>query len=174
LLSRLIEDLRTLALSETGALNLEKEPTDVCELARDVIRAFANEASAQQVSLEIDSPAAVPPIVIDSVRIRQVLNNLLSNALQHTLPRGSIQIRIVATSQSETLVEVHDSGRGMTHDELEHAFERFQKGPRSRGSGLGLAIAHSLVVAHGGEIRAISQPGQGTTISFTLPPDGQK
>jgi two-component system, OmpR family, sensor histidine kinase BaeS len=169
LLSRLVEDLRTLALSESGALNLEKEPTDVTDLARDVVRAFANEASAQQVRLEIDSPADIPAIVIDGVRIRQVLNNLLSNALQHTPARGSIQIRVVATPQSEILVEVHDTGTGMTQEELEHAFERFQKGPGSRGSGLGLAIAHSLVVAHGGEIRAFSPPGQGTRISFTLP-----
>ncbi len=71
-LSRLIEDLRTLALSETGALRLEKEPTDVSELARDVIRAFATEASVQQVTLKIEVPDDLPPVMIDAVRIRQV------------------------------------------------------------------------------------------------------
>lgn len=169
LLSRLIEDLRTLALSETGALQLEKEPTDVTELARDVIRAFAAEASAQHVTLKIEAPADLSSVVIDPVRIRQVLNNLLSNALQHTPPGGCIETSVAATDQAEILVQVHDTGSGMTQEEVERAFERFQKGPGSRGSGLGLSIARSLVVAHGGEIRAVSQPGSGATISFTLP-----
>jgi signal transduction histidine kinase len=171
LLSRLIEDLRTLALSETGALKLEKEPADVSELARDVVSAFTNEASVRQVTLSVDAPAGLPFVVIDAVRIRQVLNNLLSNALQHTPPEGSVQIRVAVTPQSETLVEVHDTGTGMSQDEVERAFERFQKGPGSRGSGLGLTIARNLIVAHGGGMQAISQPGQGTTILFTLPPD---
>jgi signal transduction histidine kinase len=174
LLSRLVEDLRTLALSETGALNLEKEPTDLSELARDVIRAFANEASSQGVRLEIEIPTPLPSVDIDAIRFRQVLNNLLLNALQHTPPGGSIQTRVTATTQSDTLVEVHDTGSGMTQDEVERAFERFQKGPGSRGAGLGLTIARNLVLAHGGEMRAVSQPGHGTTISFTLPHETQK
>ena len=89
LLSRLIEDLRTLALSEADALKLEKELTDLGELARDVIRAFAAEASAQQVTLRIEAPAGLPLVMMDGVRIRQVLNNLLSNALRHTPAGGS-------------------------------------------------------------------------------------
>lgn len=173
LLSRLIEDLRTLALSETGTLKLEKEVTDVSELVRDATRAFMNEASAQQVTLNLEVAAGLPPVVIDPVRIRQVLNNLLLNALQHTPPNRSIQIVVTTTLHSQVLVEVHDTGSGMTQQEVERAFDRFYKGPGSRGSGLGLAIARNLVLAHGGEVRAVSQPGQGTTISFTLPQDAQ-
>jgi signal transduction histidine kinase len=169
LLSRLIEDLRTLALSETGALTLEKEPTDMNELTRDVINSFMDEASAHQVALTTEARADLPPIVIDTVRIRQVLNNLLSNALQHTPSGGSIQTRVAVTDHGEMLVEVHDTGSGMSQEELKRAFERFQKGPKSRGSGLGLTIARNLVLAHGGEMRATSQLGSGTTISFTLP-----
>ena len=169
LLSRLIEDLRTLALSEAGALRLEKELTDVGELTRDVVRAFASEAAAQQVTLKIETAAGLPLAMIDGVRIRQVLNNLLSNALHYTPPGGSIETTVGATNQTGIFVQVQDTGSGMTQAEVERAFERFQKGPDSRGSGLGLTIARNLVLAHGGEIRAVSHPGSGTTISFTLP-----
>ena len=169
LLSRLIEDLRTLALSEADALRLEKELTDVSELARDVIRAFASEAAAQQVTLKIETAVSLPLVMIDGVRIRQVLNNLLSNALRHTPAGGSIETSVKATDQAAILVEMHDTGSGMTQEEVERAFERFQKGPGSPGSGLGLTIARNLVLAHGGEIRAVSHLGSGTTISFTLP-----
>jgi len=107
---------------------LEKEPTDVSELARDVIRAVANEASSQGISLGIEIPTPMPSVDIDAVRFRQVLNNLRLNALQHTPLGGSIQTRVTATPQSDTLVEVHDTGSGMTQDEVERAFERFQRG----------------------------------------------
>jgi signal transduction histidine kinase len=169
LLSRLIEDLRTLALSEAGALRLEKELTNVSELARDVVRTFATQAAAQQVRLEIETAASLEPVMIDGVRIRQVLNNLLSNALRHTPAGGSIETSVGATDQAAILIQVHDTGTGMTQEEVDRAFERFQKGPGSQGSGLGLTIARNLVLAHGGEIRADSHPGSGTTISFTLP-----
>jgi signal transduction histidine kinase len=169
MLSRLIEDLRTLALSESGALQLQKELTDVRELAREVVRAFTAEASAHHVALSVDAPAELPHVAIDAVRIRQVLNNLVSNALQHTPPQGSIYINVRPTDDSRMLVQVRDTGRGMTQEELDRAFDRFHKGPDSRGSGLGLPIARNLVLAHGGEMWATSQPGSGTTISFTLP-----
>jgi two-component system OmpR family sensor kinase/two-component system sensor histidine kinase BaeS len=169
MLSRLVEDLRTLALSESGTLQLQKDLTDIAELAREVIQAFAAEASARHVALSVDAPAGLPPIVIDAVRIRQVLNNLISNALQHTPAEGSVKISVTATNETEILVQVRDTGRGMNQAELERAFDRFHKGPDSRGSGLGLPIARNLVLAHGGEMRATSQPGSGSTISFTLP-----
>ena len=70
-------------------------------------------------------------------------------------------------------VDVRDTGSGMTAEEIEHAFERFHKGPESRGSGLGLTIARGLVAAHGGEIRASSEPGSGTTMTFTLPREAE-
>jgi signal transduction histidine kinase len=76
---------------------------------------------------------------------------------------------VTATNETEILVQVRDTGRGMNQAELERAFDRFHKGPDSRGSGLGLPIARNLVLAHGGEMRATSQPGSGSTISFTLP-----
>lgn len=168
MLSRLIEDLRTLALSETGTLPLQKVATDVAELAREVVRAFTTEASARHVALSVNAPAELPHIVIDAVRIRQVLNNLVSNALQHTPAEGSVNISVTPTDDFRMLVQVHDTGRGMTQEELDSAFDRFHRGPDSRGSGLGLPIARNLVLAHGGEMQATSHLGSGTTISFTL------
>jgi signal transduction histidine kinase len=173
LLSRLIEDLRTLALSEAGVLRLEKEPTDVAELVQDVTRVFATEAFAQQVTLKIEAATKQPLVMIDAVRIRQVLSNILSNALRHTPSGGLIETIVGATDDAEVWVEVHDTGAGMSQAEVERAFERFEKGPESRGSGLGLTIARNLVAAHGGKIQAVSQPGLGTRIRFTLPFDVQ-
>ena len=169
-LSRLVEDLRTVALSESGALKLQKELTDPGGLARDVAGALAGDAAAGDVTLEVDAAADLPPIVIDPVRIREVLTNLLSNALRHTRPGGSVAVRVAAAPSGGISVEVRDTGTGMTPDDVARAFDRFYKGPESRGSGLGLTIARGLVVAHGGEIHASSEIGRGTTVAFTLPP----
>ncbi len=168
-LSRLIEDLRTLALSESGALKLQKEPTDLGGLARDVAGSFGGDAAARHVTLEVDAPDDLPPIEIDPVRIREVITNLLSNALRHTPPGGSVVVRVAITSSDAMSVDVHDTGSGMPPEAIARAFDRFYKGSGSRGSGLGLTIARSLVSAHGGEIHASSEPGRGTTIAFTLP-----
>jgi signal transduction histidine kinase len=167
-LSRLIEDLRTVALSESGALKLEKEPADLAAIARDVVEAFESEARERGVALSVDAPAVLPPLEVDPIRIREVIGNLLSNALCHTPAGGSVHVR-VAQSGNGIGVEVRDTGSGMTADDIERAFERFHKGPESRGSGLGLTIARGLVTAHGGEIHASSERGGGTTMTFTLP-----
>jgi signal transduction histidine kinase len=167
-LSRLIEDLRTLALSESGALKLEKDTIDLAALASDVAGAFAGDAAERHVTIAVDAAADLPSVEADPVRIREVVGNLLSNALRHTPAAGSVVVRL-ASSNGHVSVDVRDSGRGMTREEIERAFDRFYKGPESRGSGLGLTIAKSLVAAHGGEMQASSEPGRGTTIGFTLP-----
>jgi signal transduction histidine kinase len=109
---------------------------------------------------------------VDPVRIREVLINLLSNALRHTPAGGTVMVRI-ATDAGNVSVRVQDSGAGMSADDLARAFDRFHKGADSRGSGLGLTIAKGLVVAHGGEITASSEPGRGTTVAFTVPREEQ-
>jgi len=168
-LSRLVEDLRTLALSESGALKLQKEPTDVTDLARDAVAAFADEAASRHITLTLDAPAALAPAEIDAVRVREVMTNLLSNALRHTPGNGSVLVRVAAADNGAIAVEVRDTGSGMTPEETARVFDRFYKGSDSRGTGLGLTIARSLVAAHGGEIRASSEKGRGTTVAFTLP-----
>src|SRR5262249_29514824 len=92
-LGRLIEDLRTLALSESGALKLEKELTDAGALANDVACAFQSEAQSRNVNLHVEEAPDLPPIPIDGVRIREVLTNLVTNALAHTPAGGTIVLR---------------------------------------------------------------------------------
>jgi two-component system OmpR family sensor kinase/two-component system sensor histidine kinase BaeS len=168
-LSRLVEDLRTLALSESGALKLHKQPVDPADLVRDAVRAYAAAAERRGVTLTVDASDDLPSIEIDPVRIREVITNLLSNALHHTPRGGSVSVRADADTDRRLSITVRDTGRGMTAEEIARAFDRFYKGTESRGSGLGLTIARSLVAAHGGEIHAESAPGQGTVIAFTIP-----
>jgi signal transduction histidine kinase len=167
-LARLVEDLRTLALTESGALQLQREPTDLGALAADVVHAFDGDAARAGVRVAVDRAGNVARISIDPVRIREVIANLVSNAIRHTPAGGSVVVRASPTADGAA-VEVRDTGNGMTPDELAHAFDRFYKGPQSRGSGLGLTIARNLVAAHGGQIQASSAAGGGVTVAFTLP-----
>ena len=171
ILSRLIDDLRTLALSEAGTLALAKEPADIGAIAADAVRATAAEASGRGVTIVLDAPAPSAAVDVDPVRIREVIGNLLANALRHTPAGGSIQVGMRQTTTAIE-IEVRDSGEGMSADDLAHAFDRFHKGRRSRGSGLGLTIARNLVRAHGGDITIASALTRGTTVMVTLPRDG--
>ena len=167
-LSRLVDDLRTLSLAEAGALTLHREPTDVGQLLMDSVASFRIQADAAGIELATALDGVLPQAEIDPVRMREVLSNLLSNALRYT-PRGGT-VRVGASVADGRLrVSVRDSGPGIAAEALPHIFDRFYKSDESRGAGLGLAIAKSLVVAHGGEIEATSAPGQGTEMRFTFP-----
>ena len=157
-LSRLVEDLRTIANAEAGALELRKEPVDLVELARDAAATFDR-------PIELQGPDSLT-VGVDPVRIREVLLNLLGNAVRHS--DGAIAIH-VETQPRQAIVRVVDRGSGIPPEELPRIFDRFYKGRDSRGSGLGLAIARNLVLAHGGTIHAQSRVGEGTTITVTLP-----
>ncbi len=167
MMARLLEDLRTLAVAEAGALRLHREPTDAADLVSDAVAAFAPRAAEAGVELS-ETVAPLGELDVDPVRIRQVLENLLANALRHTPRGGSVRVE-VAREGSRVAFSVSDTGSGIAADALPHVFDRFWKSADSGGSGLGLAIAKSLVEAHGGEIHALSRPGSGTTIRFTLP-----
>ena len=167
-LSRLVEDLRTLANAESGAFVLQREPTDVAVLIADVLSSFRAQADAQHVMLKRTIADAVPMLEIDPVRIREVLTNVIANALQHTPAGGSVSVALDAADRG-IRIQVIDTGDGIDAADLPKIFERFSKGPQSRGSGLGLAIAQRLVAAHGGTIEAASERGKGTTITLALP-----
>lgn len=167
-LARLIEDLRTLALAESLGLRLEKVPTDLAEIAKDTLASFQPQAEAAGVAVLLEAVPDLPPADVDPERIRQVLTNLLSNALRYTPRGGTIRVRTVE-DPGRIVLSVEDSGTGIPADELPRVFDRFYKSKDSRGTGLGLAIAKSLVEAHGGEISAHSALGKGTTIRVALP-----
>ena len=167
-MARLIEDLRTVSLSEAGTLTLHPEPTDPDVLIGEVLHAFAPQAAAAGVTLATETTGDLPIIDIDPVRIREVLSNLVANALRHTPSGGTVAIGGSAAATTVTLT-VRDTGSGIDPEVLPHVFDRFVKGPASRGSGLGLAIARGLVEAHGGTIAVASQEGSGTTFRVSLP-----
>ncbi len=169
-LSRLVDDLRTLALAESGALHLQKEPTDIGFLAGETVASFRPRAESGGIQLESKMSGDLN-LEIDPARIRQVLENLLSNAMRYTPRGGSITVCCERTDEPKDSVSitVADTGAGIPADELAHVFDRFYKSRDSGGSGLGLAIAKNLVAAHGGTISAQSTLGHGSTFRVTLP-----
>jgi two-component system sensor histidine kinase BaeS len=167
-LTRLVEDLRTLALSEAGSLSLHREPTDLAILAADVATAFEPAAQGAGVGIQSDVDDSLPLLDIDPIRIREVLSNLVGNAIRHTPAGGTVSISGRLDGASVELV-VADTGSGIEPDLLDHVFERFSRSATTGGSGLGLAIARGLVELHGGTIDAVSRPGEGTRIEVRLP-----
>jgi len=169
-LSRLIDDLRTLSLSEAGALRLHRELTDLEALLAEVVA--SQRASAEETGVQLDLEVSdLTPILVDAARIRQVVANLVANALRFTPAGGRILLAAFASDDAVT-IRVSDTGRGMEPDDVEHAFDRFYRSPGSSGSGLGLSIARNLVEAHGGHIGLTSEPGRGTTVEVVVPVDG--
>jgi len=172
-LSRLVDDLRTLALAESGALRLKRESTNLHELIRDAVSGFESQIKEKGIRIETFLND-VEEANIDPQRVREVLTNLLSNALRYT-PRGG-EVRIYLTESEadaqgarNVTISVEDSGPGIDPVVLPHVFDRFYKSSDSGGMGLGLSIAKYLVEAHRGKIWAESEVGQGTMISFTIP-----
>ena len=169
-MGRLIDDLRTLALSEAGTLALHPEPTDPDILVADVVRSFEPVAAAAQVELVAAIDGDLPILDIDPVRIREVLSNLVANAIRHTPAGGRVTLAgSVEAGGRWVRLEVRDMGPGIDPTLLPYVFDRFVTGDASRGTGLGLAIARQLVLAHRGEITVSSPPGAGTTFRVRLP-----
>lgn len=172
LLARLVEDLRTLALAESGALRLDVKPTDLAALLAETVSAFQSQAAALGIRLELELEGELPLLELDAGRMRQVIANLIVNAMRYTPPGGSIRVCGVLLSQAEgrfVQIEIRDSGRGIAAEDLAHIFERFYKGADSGGMGLGLSIARTLVEAQQGTLRAESAPGQGAVFIIELP-----
>jgi two-component system sensor histidine kinase BaeS len=167
-MQRLLEDLRTLSLAEAGALPLHREPADLVEVTADVVAAHRPGASAKGVALSLGGDTSLEASV-DPVRFREIVANLLTNAIRHTPPGGSVQVT-VGGFHDEAVLEVSDTGDGIPADELPHIFDRFQRRADSGGSGLGLTIVRDLAAAHGGSVEATSEgPGRGATFRVRLP-----
>jgi two-component system OmpR family sensor kinase/two-component system sensor histidine kinase BaeS len=172
LLSRLVDDLRELALADAGQLRLRQRPTDLAPVIEESVANLSLGAEAREVSLSASLPEGLPAVQADPDRVSQVLRNLLANALLYTPAGGSV---IVSATSADGMVEiaVADTGIGIDPRDLPHIFERFWRADPARvrmgSTGLGLSIAQSLIEAQGGRIWAESEPGLGSTFRFNLP-----
>jgi len=168
-LERLVDDLRTLSLADSGALPLHREPTAPSVLLEDVAAAHRANASSAGIEVRVDVAPALPTIEIDPVRMKQVVSNLVENAIRAMPMGGSINLS-ARIGEGVIVLDVTDTGPGISPELRASLFDRFTKSPGSRGSGLGLAIARAIVTAHGGTIDASSGPGGvGTTMRISLP-----
>jgi signal transduction histidine kinase len=171
-LSALIDDLFQMAQIDAGGLQLDLNEDSLSDLISDTLESFSELAARQKIELRGSVDAGVDPVRMDVQRIGRVLNNLLSNALQHTPPGGGVQVRAYRQEQ-RVRVEVVDTGEGIRPEDLLNVFERFYRGEKSRsrstgGAGLGLAIARGIVEAHGGQI-GVENGDQGTRFYFIIP-----
>jgi len=170
-LGRLIDDLRDLAMAEAGELSLERESTDIDALIRQVAETAVS-AVEHAPDLRIRTDPDLPPVSADPKRLRQVLVNLLSNALRYTPATGTIAID-ARLADDDVEIRVTDTGPGISEDDLPHLFERFYRGDPARnregGTGLGLAIVKQWVEAHGGRIWAENAPAGGARFTFRIP-----
>jgi two-component system sensor histidine kinase BaeS len=168
-LERLVDDLRTLSLADSGALPLHREPTDPAVLLEDVAAAHRATASTAGIKLRVDEAAGLPTLDLDPVRMKQVLTNLVENAIR-AMPDGGAIVLAAHGDGDSLVVDVTDDGPGIAPELRSTLFDRFTKSAGSRGSGLGLAIARAIVTAHGGTIEASPGPGgKGTTLRISLP-----
>ncbi len=173
-LTRLVNDLHELAQAEADRVSLYKQPTDPAILVKETADLFRPELEAHNISLRVELLGALTNLEIDAARIRQVVQNLLSNALRHTPPGGQITVT-VERHQELLQICVRDSGEGIEAQHLPYVFDRFYRTDSSRsrergGTGLGLAIVKAIVEAHDGEVTvASSGRGQGSTFTVRLP-----
>ncbi|MFN8472733.1 MAG: ATP-binding protein [Anaerolineae bacterium] len=174
MLNRLVSDLRELAQAEAGQLGLDIQPTDIAPLVEAEAGLFAEAAQRQGVRVDVAIAPRLPQVRADAHRVRQVIHNLIANALRYTPEGGVITLAAEDAVPGFVRLSVRDTGTGVAAEELPYVFERFWRADRSRardqgGSGLGLAIARQLVEAQGGRIGVESAPGQGSLFWFTLP-----
>lgn len=177
LLSRLVADLRLLSLAEAGQLKLERGPVDLNALLSREVDHMRMQADGREVNLDLQIVESLPTVDVDADRIKQVIGNLVSNALRYTAAGGKIVVRAFEGVQSgapEVIVEVNDSGQGIAPEDIPYVFDHFYRADKSRsrasgGSGIGLAIVKQLVEAHGGRVWVKSQLGEGSTFTFAIP-----
>ncbi|MFC4638734.1 sensor histidine kinase [Deinococcus hohokamensis] len=169
LLTRLVGDLRTLTLADAGRLGLQRQPLDLASLTRQVVRDLGDRAASRGLDLTLSAGPA--PVLGDPDRLRQVILNLLDNALVHA--RRDIQVTVAAQDGGAQLT-VDDDGPGIAPESRQVIFTRFARLDESRsrhtgGSGLGLAIVQALAGAHGGRCEVAQSPQGGARFSLTLP-----
>lgn len=176
-LKHLVDDLHTLAIADTGGLSLSRQAVKPGLLLEDALAAYSNLAHQREVQLTLHAPPTCSEIAVDPVRITQVLNNLIMNALTHTQAGGEIRLSVEeAHDEQSVAIQVADNGAGIPADQLPHIFDRFYRADQARtrtegstNSGLGLAICRSIIESHEGQIEVESELGVGTTFTIRLP-----
>ena len=168
----LVEDLLLLARMDSQR-PLEQHRVDLLALATDAVHDARAIAPQRLIALEVFDGPGTPEVLGDEARLRQVLNNLVANALQHTPESAGITVR-VGTSDGDAVLEVVDFGPGMNEQDAQRVFERFYRADSSRarasgGTGLGLPIVDSLVKAHGGTVTVTTVPGEGCRFQVAIP-----
>jgi two-component system sensor histidine kinase CiaH len=166
-LGDLVDDLLLLARDEAGALELDRRPMDLADVAAEALAALEPFAATRGVRLELDVEPA--PVVADAARLRRLVAILVDNGVRHGREAGTIRV----TVRPGATLEVSDDGPGIRPEDLPHVFERYWRAPAAKpgGSGLGLAIAAWIAEHHGGRIVALPAAGGGTTFRVTLPED---
>ena len=170
-LTQLVAELTELSRIETGKAELKKEPVNLNQLVEQVIAQLSPQADRQKLSISQEFAADLPSFPADKDRVRQVIANLVHNAIKFTPAGGRITIT-TKTLEGSVSVNIADTGIGIPKEDLPRVFERFYKGDKARageGTGMGLAIAKHVVEAHGGNIWVESEEGKGSTFSFSLP-----
>jgi signal transduction histidine kinase len=176
-LARMISSLLDISSIETGKIKLARKVTDLTELVKDVAFEFKKRAAEKGIDLGVKLPGCAAGVFADPDKITQVLTNLVDNALKFT-EKGSVEMSVTLL-KDEAACTVRDTGIGIAPDNVNKLFEKFQQfsrqaGPGEKGFGLGLSIAKGIIELHQGRIWAQSEPGQGTSIIFTLPLDPRK
>ncbi|MGD9394553.1 MAG: ATP-binding protein [Dehalococcoidia bacterium] len=170
-LTQLVMELTELSRIETGKAELKLESVRLNQLAEEVISQLSPQAERQKLTMKKKLAADLPSVSADRARVRQVISNLVHNAIKFTPEGGEITIT-TRKLEGAVGVDITDTGIGIPEGDLPHVFERFYKGDRARseaGTGMGLAIAKHVVEAHGGKISVESREGKGSTFSFSLP-----
>jgi signal transduction histidine kinase len=173
LLERLVEDLRLLALADANQLRLELKAINLNELVETILGIFSAQAAERGVKLSLETEPDLPEVYVDPQRFQQVVGNLIDNALRYTPANSSVDITI-HSNPDNVILSVTDWGPGIPDEELDHVFDRFWRGEKSRarstgGTGLGLSIARQLIEAQGGQIEARNRSPYGFEVLVTLP-----
>ena len=172
-LATLIEDLRILAVADAGALTLEKTHGSPVTIIADVVTTFSQRARDREIELSVSSNGTTLTMDYDETRLRQIITNLVENALTNTPNNGTVNLDIRDNAQ-DLKISITDSGVGISKENLPRIFDQFYRVDDSRssvtgGAGLGLTIVKKLVEAHNGSIDVSSELGQGTTFTVSLP-----
>lgn len=174
-LNLLIEDLLTLSRLESGPHKLKRSPHHLPDLVRDLLENFESRLESEKQRIEFLADPDIDYVHIDGVRISQTLDNLIDNAFRYAGNFSKISVQLEKSEDADFIeCSVSDDGVGIPEKDLPHIFERFYRVDKGRsrergGTGLGLSIVKHIILLHGGTIWAKSQPGQGTTITFSLP-----